>query len=93
MGKRQRGIGRLRLSIVFYGKENPKSDFIRKLVEKDLEAGLEAILIIRTALKVPGARRLVKELYRIIEAQGGLTVWISKDALLSGLKLPLNVLL
>ena len=93
MGKRRRSIGRLRPNVVLYGEENPKGDIIGELAEQDLRTSPEVVFVVGIALKVPGARRLVKELYRTVEAQGGLTVWINKDAPPSGLKLPLNLIL
>ncbi len=42
--------------------------------------------MVGTTLKVPEARRLVTDICRAAKAQGGSTVWIDKDALLSGLK-------
>ena len=64
---------------------------IGRLTEQDLGTGPEIVLVVGTALKVPGARRLVKELCRAAKAQGGSTVWINKDALPSAFKLPLNL--
>lgn len=36
-------------------------------------------------MKVLGARKLVRELYRVTKARGGLIVWINKDLPLSNL--------
>lgn len=91
MGKRRRGIGGLRPNVVLYGEENPNGDMIGELTEQDLETGPEVVFVVGTTLKVPGARRLVTELCRAAKAQGGSTVWISRDAPPSALKLPLDL--
>ena len=93
MGKRQRGIGRLRPNVVLYGEDNPNGDIIGGLAEQDLETGPDAVFVVGTALKVPGARKLVRELCRAAKAWGGMIVWINKDAPPSGLKLPLDLTL
>ena len=64
---------------------------IETLTEQDLGTGPEIVFVVGTALKVPGARRLVKELCRAAKDQGGSTVWINRDASPSALKLPLNL--
>ena len=91
MGKRQRGIGRLRPNIVLYGEENPKGDVIGEMAEQDLKASPEVVFVVGTTLKVPGARRLVTELCYAARTRGGCTVWINRDALPSALKLPLDL--
>ena len=91
MGKRQRGIGRLRPNIVLYGEENPKGDRIGEMAEQDLKAGPEVVFVVGTTLKVPGARSLVTELYYAARTRGGCTVWINRDAPPSALKLPLDL--
>jgi len=93
MGKRQRGIGKLRPNVVLYGEENPKGDMIGELAEQDLGTGPEVVFVVGTALKVPGARRLATELCCTAKTQGRFTVWINKDAPPSGLKLPLDLAL
>ena len=90
MGKRRLGIGRLRPNVLLYGEDNPKGDTIGEVTEQDLMTGPEVVLVVGTALKVPGARRLVTELCYAAKAQGGSTVWINTDAPPSGLKFPLD---
>ena len=74
MGKRRRGIGRLRPNVVLYGEENPKGDIIGEVAEQDLGTGPEIVFVVGTALKVPGATRLATELCCAAKTQGGLTV-------------------
>ncbi len=89
MGKRP-GIGRLRSNVLLYGEDNPKGDIIWELKEQDLMTGPEVVLVVGTALKVPGPRRLVAELCHAAKAQAGSTVWINTDAPPFGLKLHLD---
>lgn len=90
MGKRRRGIGRLRPNIVLYGEENLAEETIGARVEEDLGLDLKAVLVIGTALKAPGAKRLALDLCRAPKAQGGMAVWINKKESPSGLNLPLD---
>jgi len=78
-GKRQRGIGRLRPSVVLYGEDHPQGDLIGAIAEKDLRTGVDVVLVVGTALKVAGAKRLVRELCHVAKARGGVAIWISKD--------------
>ena len=86
MGKRHRGIGRLRPNVVLYGEEDPDGDMIGKVAERNLQKGLDMVIVVGTGLKVPGARRLVKEFCRSAKNGGGLAVWINKDPVPSDLK-------
>ena len=47
----------------------------------DLKAKLDAIIVAGTMLKVPGARRIVREICRLVRDQvDGVTIWISKKS-------------
>ena len=92
-GKRQRGIGRLRPNIVLYGEDNPNGRIIGASAKQDIRAGPDAVFMVGTALKVPGAKKLARELCRAVQDRGGVTVWINKDVPASGLKLPLDLVL
>jgi len=72
--------------VVLYGEENPDGDTIGKIAERDLRTGPDVVIMVGTGLKVPGARRLVKEFYRSTKSRGGLAIWINKDPVPSGLK-------
>ena len=52
--------------MVLYGEENPNGDTIRKIAERDLRTGLDMVFVVGIGLKVPRARRLVKEFYRSV---------------------------
>ncbi|KAL9126166.1 MAG: hypothetical protein Q9217_004746 [Psora testacea] len=79
MGQRQRGIGRLRPNVVLYGEDNPSGHIIGELAERDIKTGPDAIFMVGTALKVPGAKKLARKLCRAVKARGGVTVSINKD--------------
>ena len=92
-GKRGQGIGRLRPNIVLYGEENPSRDFIGQTTVKDLRKGPDAVVVAGTGLKVPGARLMVRELCRTAKAQGGLAIWINKEAPPSGVGIDFDFVL
>lgn len=88
--KRRSGIGRLRPNVVLYEEEHPRGETIGAVAEQDLRKGPDIILVVGTALKVPEARRLVRELC-CAAARGGLTARINKHAAPSWLKLSSDI--
>ncbi|KAK2612420.1 hypothetical protein QQS21_001524 [Conoideocrella luteorostrata] len=80
-GKRSHGIGRLRPRFVLYNEFNPDEDAIGSIMRADLRARPDAVLVVGTTLKVPGTRRLVKQLCQITRSRkDGLTAWINIDS-------------
>ncbi|KND95153.1 NAD-dependent protein deacetylase hst4 [Tolypocladium ophioglossoides CBS 100239] len=80
-GKRSHGIGRLRPRIVLYNEYNPDEEAIGNVARADLKARPDAVLVVGTTLKVPGTRRLVKELCQVTRGRkDGFTAWINIDA-------------
>ncbi|OAA48614.1 Sir2 family histone deacetylase Hst4 [Metarhizium rileyi] len=80
-GKRSHGIGRLRPRFVLYNEFNPDEDAIGNIMRADLRARPDAVLVVGTTLKVPGTRRLVKQLCQIARGRkDGLTAWINIDS-------------
>lgn len=79
-GKRSHGIGRLRPRFVLYNEYNPDEDAIGNVSSADLKARPDAVIVVGTTLKVPGTRRLVKELCQATRSRkNGLTIWINTD--------------
>ncbi|KAF4962292.1 hypothetical protein FSARC_9623 [Fusarium sarcochroum] len=77
-GKRSHGIGRLRPHFVLYNEDNPDAEAIGKVSAADLNARPDAVLVVGTALKVHGTRRLVKEMCKATrEQKDGLAIWIN----------------
>ena len=80
-GKRSHGIGRLRPRFVLYNEFNPDEEAIGNVMRADLRARPDAVLVVGTTLKVPGTRRLVKEMCQVTRGRkDGLTAWINIDS-------------
>ncbi|GAO13964.1 uncharacterized protein UV8b_01963 [Ustilaginoidea virens] len=80
-GKRSHGIGRLRPRFVLYNEFNPDEEAIGNIMRADLRARPDAVLVVGTTLKVPGTRRLVKEMCQVTRGRkDGLTAWINIDS-------------
>lgn len=79
-GKRSHGIGRLRPRMVLYNEYNPDEDAIGKVSQADLRRVPDAVLVVGTSLKVPGVKRIVRELCQATRAKrDGFTAWINLD--------------
>ncbi|KAK0729359.1 DHS-like NAD/FAD-binding domain-containing protein [Apiosordaria backusii] len=79
-GKRSHGIGKLRPRIVLYNEYNPDEDAIGMVSKADLRRVPDAVIVVGTTLKIPGVRRLVKELCQLTRSKrDGLTAWINLD--------------
>ncbi|KMQ47704.1 SIR2 family histone deacetylase [Trichophyton rubrum] len=84
-GQRSRGIGKLRPRMVLYNEYNPDEEAIGSVVSADLRARPDALVVVGTSLKIPGVRRIVKEMCRVVRGRrNGTTVWINHDPLPSG---------
>ncbi|KAI5466155.1 DHS-like NAD/FAD-binding domain-containing protein [Mariannaea sp. PMI_226] len=80
-GKRSHGIGRLRPRVVLYHEYNPDEEAIGNVSRADLKTRPDAVVVVGTTLKVPGTRRLVRELCQVTRSRkNGLTTWINVDA-------------
>lgn len=79
-GLRSHGIGRLRPRMVLYNEFNPDEEAIGAVSHADLKSRPDAVIVVGTSLKVPGIRRLVKELCGVTRGRrGGCTVWVNYD--------------
>jgi NAD+-dependent protein deacetylase SIR2 len=80
-GKRSHGIGRLRPRIVLYNEHNPDEEAIGTVVSSDLRTRPDALIVVGTSMKIPGVRRIVREMCGVVRGRkGGLTVWINHDS-------------
>lgn len=79
VGKRLLGVGTLRPRVVLYNEFNPDSEAIGTITAQDLTSRPDALLVVGTTLKVPGVKRIVKEMIAAVSLQGGKSVWISRD--------------
>ncbi|KAK4242362.1 NAD-dependent protein deacetylase hst4 [Achaetomium macrosporum] len=79
-GKRSHGIGRLRPRIVLYNEYNPDEEAIGNVSKADLRRVPDAVIVVGTSLKIPGVRRLVKEMCQLTRSRrDGITAWINID--------------
>ncbi|KAI0410449.1 DHS-like NAD/FAD-binding domain-containing protein [Xylaria grammica] len=76
-GKRALGIGKLRPDIVLYGEEHPQSDLISPIVQHDLAAGPDLLLVLGTSLRVHGLKVMVKEFAKAVHKKGGKVIFIN----------------
>ncbi|MCJ1251658.1 hypothetical protein MMC30_008893 [Trapelia coarctata] len=79
-GKRSHGIGKLRPRIVLYNEHNPDEEAIGAVVSSDLRARPDAVIVVGTSMKIPGVRRIVREMCGVVRGRrDGLAVWINRD--------------
>lgn len=86
-GLRSHGIGRLRPRMVLYNEFNPDEEAIGEVSHADLKSRPDAVIVVGTSLKVPGIRRLAKEMCAVTRGRrGGFTAWINHDPEPSGIE-------
>ncbi|KAI9775661.1 MAG: hypothetical protein M1839_000986 [Geoglossum umbratile] len=79
-GKRSHGIGKLRPRIVLYNEYNPDAEAIGAVTKADLRSRPDAVIVVGTSLKVPGVRRIVREMCGVVRAKrDGVAIWINSD--------------
>ncbi|KUJ20417.1 DHS-like NAD/FAD-binding domain-containing protein [Mollisia scopiformis] len=79
-GLRSHGVGRLRPRMVLYNEFNPDEEAIGAVSHADLKTRPDAVIVVGTSLKVPGIRRLAKEMCSVSRGKrGGFTAWINYD--------------
>lgn len=79
-GKRSHGIGKLRPRIVLYNEHNPDEDAIGAVVTSDLRTRPDAIIVVGTSMKIPGLKRIVREMCGVVRSRkNGVSVWINRD--------------
>ncbi|KAJ1850501.1 NAD-dependent deacetylase hst3, partial [Coemansia sp. RSA 2703] len=87
VGKRSVASGVLRPDIVLYNETHPQSEIIGALSEYDLKRRPDLLIVIGTSLKIPGIKRMVKEMSRCVRdcsaktkrAGAGKTIFINRD--------------
>jgi len=79
-GKRSHGIGRLRPRMVLYNEHNPDDEAIGAVTREDLRKRPDAVVVVGTSLKIPGVKRIVREMCATVrDRRDGVTVWINND--------------
>jgi NAD-dependent histone deacetylase SIR2 len=78
-GKRSHGIGRLRPRMVLYNEFNPDDEAIGAATAADLKARPDCVIVVGTSLKVPGVRRIAREMCAVSRGRrDGFTAWINQ---------------
>lgn len=68
LGERSRGVGKLRPDVVLYGEEHKDGERVGEITRRDLMGVRpDLLLVVGTSLKVPGTKRLVRELAKVIK--------------------------
>ncbi|OLY82452.1 NAD-dependent histone deacetylase HST3 [Smittium mucronatum] len=67
-GKRLLGVGLLRPDVVLYNEQHPQSEIIGLLSEYDLRRRPDLLIVMGTSLKIPGVKRLAKEISKTVES-------------------------
>ncbi|KAF9565379.1 DHS-like NAD/FAD-binding domain-containing protein [Agrocybe pediades] len=78
VGKRPRGIGKLRPSVVLYNEAHKDGEGVGDVVQKDLigsskgkgRSGADLLLVVGTSLRVPGTKRMVREFAKAVRSRG-----------------------
>jgi NAD-dependent SIR2 family protein deacetylase len=78
VGKRPRGIGKLRPNVVLYNEAHKDGEGVGEVVQKDLigsskgkgRSGADLLLVVGTSLRVPGTKRMVREFAKAVRARG-----------------------
>jgi NAD-dependent histone deacetylase SIR2 len=78
--KRSHGIGCLRPRMVLYNEHNPDDEAIGSCTAADMRLRPDAVIVVGTTLKVPGVRRIAREMCKIVrDRRDGVAVWINND--------------
>ncbi|KAF5392343.1 hypothetical protein D9757_001449 [Collybiopsis confluens] len=75
VGKRPRGVGKLRPSVVLYNEAHKDGEGVGEIVQKDLigskgRSGADLLLVVGTSLRVPGTKRMVREFSKAVHSRG-----------------------
>ncbi|KAJ7163958.1 DHS-like NAD/FAD-binding domain-containing protein [Mycena crocata] len=79
VGKRARGVGRLRPSVVLYNEAHKDGEGVGDVVRRDLlglskgkgRSGADLLLVVGTSLRVQGTKRMVREFSKAVRAAAG----------------------
>ncbi len=77
VGKRSRGVGKLRPSVVLYNEMHKDGEEVGEAVRRDLvgnskgkgRAGADLLLVVGTSLRVPGTKRMVREFSKAVHVR------------------------
>jgi NAD-dependent SIR2 family protein deacetylase len=84
IGKRSRGVGKLRPSVVLYNEVHKNGEQVGEAVRKDLvgnskgkgrkRSGADLLLVVGTSLRVPGTKRIVREFSKAVRSRSNTTI-------------------
>lgn len=81
-GRRSHGVGKLRPRIVLYNEHSPDEDAIGSVMTADLRVRPDALVVVGTTMKIPGVRRIVREMCRVVRGRkDGVTMWINNGSM------------
>lgn len=80
-GRRASAVGIYRPDIVLYNEAHAQGDEISELLAHDLAKGPDALLVVGTSLKVPGVRRMVKDIAKAVRQSNGPVIYLNKTCL------------
>ena len=68
-GERSRGVGVMKVSVVLYGEEHTSAARVGEITSRDLmkSARPDYLIVAGTTLKIPGVKKLVRELSRLVK--------------------------
>ncbi|KZT67403.1 DHS-like NAD/FAD-binding domain-containing protein [Daedalea quercina L-15889] len=77
VGKRSRGVGKLRPSVVLYNELHKDGEEVGDVVRRDLigsskgkgRSGADLLLVVGTSLRVPGTKRIVREFSKAVHSR------------------------
>lgn len=79
-GQRSHGVGKMRPRIVLYNEHNPDEEAIASVMNSDIRSRPDAVIVVGTSLKIPGVRRLVKSLCKVVRGRrNGVAMWINNE--------------
>lgn len=90
VGKRARGVGKLRPSVVLYNEMHKDGEGVGEVVRRDLvggskgkgRSGADVLLVVGTSLRVPGTKRIVREFSKAVRSRstGGASSSMDADS-------------
>ena len=79
-GKRSHGVGKLRPRMVLYNEFNPDDEAIGTVMKADLRARPDAVIVVGTSMKIPGVKRIVREMCGVVRGRrDGVAIWINHE--------------
>ncbi|KAI0084148.1 DHS-like NAD/FAD-binding domain-containing protein [Irpex rosettiformis] len=95
VGKRSRGVGKLRPSVVLYNEMHKDGEEVGGVVARDLvgsskgkgRAGADLLIVVGTSLRVPGTKRMVREFSKALHSRNSTTTSSQGESSTSGASL------